>query len=100
MTLPGGHGTAQLVGLVWGVFGRHDRQFHHLFLKKGHAKGALEHRFQFFGRVIHPFFVVTSTQVGMHHVALDRSRADDGDLDDQVVEGLRAQAWQHGHLCT
>ena len=35
----------------------------------------------------------------MHHVALDRPWADDGDLDHQVVELLRAQAWQHGHLC-
>ncbi|CRN81424.1 Uncharacterised protein [Klebsiella pneumoniae] len=34
----------------------------------------------------------------MHHVALDRPWPDDGDLDHQVVELLRAQAWQHGHL--
>ena len=34
----------------------------------------------------------------MHHVALDRAGADDRDLDDQVVEALRPQARQHGHL--
>src|SRR5688572_28292022 len=34
----------------------------------------------------------------MHHVALDRPRADDGDLDDEVVVTLRLQPRQHGHL--
>jgi len=45
VAFPGGHGTAQLVGLVWCVLGRHDRQFHHLLLKQRYAKGAREHRF-------------------------------------------------------
>src|SRR5215217_3682774 len=34
----------------------------------------------------------------MHHVTLDRARADDGDLDDQVVEFGRFEPRQHRHL--
>src|SRR3546814_2983249 len=34
----------------------------------------------------------------MHHVALDRTRPHNGDLDDEVVELARLQARQHGHL--
>jgi len=37
-------------------------------------------------------------QVGVHHVALDRSRPDDGDLHHEVVEARRAQPGQHRHL--
>ncbi|MNC88893.1 hypothetical protein D3C83_47650 [compost metagenome] len=37
-------------------------------------------------------------EIGMHHVALDWSRPDDGDLDDEIVKILRLQARQHGHL--
>ena len=36
----------------------------------------------------------------MHHVALDRPGADNGDLDHQIVEFLRAQPGQHGDLGT
>ena len=35
----------------------------------------------------------------MNHVALDGAWPHNGDLDHQVVETGRAQAWQHGHLC-
>src|ERR1019366_2986234 len=34
----------------------------------------------------------------MDHVALDRTRPDDGDLDDQVVERARLHPRQHRHL--
>ncbi len=34
----------------------------------------------------------------MHHVALDGTGADDGDLDDEVVEFLRFETRQHVHL--
>ena len=34
----------------------------------------------------------------MHHAALDRAGAHDGDLDHQVVETARLHARQHGHL--
>ena len=34
----------------------------------------------------------------MHHVALDRARPHDRHLDDEIVEFLRLQPRQHGHL--
>ena len=39
-----------------------------------------------------------AAQIGMHHVALDRPRPHDRHLDHQVVEILRLQPRQHGHL--
>jgi error-prone DNA polymerase len=41
---------------------------------------------------------LTPAQVRMHHVALDRAGAHDGDLDHKVVEAGRLEARQHGHL--
>ena len=41
---------------------------------------------------------VAAAQIGMHHVALDRPRPHDRDLDDEVVESARLQARQHRHL--
>ena len=37
-------------------------------------------------------------QVGVHHVALDRTRAHDRHFDDQIVELARAKPRQHRHL--
>jgi hypothetical protein len=34
----------------------------------------------------------------MHHVALDRARPHDRDLDDEIVELLRLEPRQHRHL--
>jgi hypothetical protein len=39
-----------------------------------------------------------AAQIGMHHVALDRPRADDRHLDDEIVEAARFEPRQHGHL--
>ena len=39
-----------------------------------------------------------AAQIGVDHVALDRTRTHDGNLDDEVVEAARLQAWQHVHL--
>ena len=41
---------------------------------------------------------VAPAQIGMHHVALDRPRPHDRDLDDEIVERLRLQSRQHRHL--
>ena len=41
---------------------------------------------------------LSPAQIGMHHVALDRPRAHDRDLDDEIVEFARAQPRQHRHL--
>ena len=39
-----------------------------------------------------------AAQIGMNHVTLDRAWADDGNLDDEVVELPRPQPRQHVHL--
>ena len=62
--------------------------------------GFFEHFAQLFGREIHGFFAVPAAQIGMHHVTLDWPRADNRNLDDEVVEYAWFQAWQHGHLRT
>src|SRR6516165_3276621 len=38
-------------------------------------------------------------QIRVNHIPLDRARADDRHLNDQVVIGARLQARQHAHLC-
>src|SRR3546814_4508775 len=50
------------------------------------------------GGIIDLLLALAPAQVGMHHVALDRTRPHNGDLDDEVVELARLQARQHGHL--
>ena len=46
----------------------------------------------------HRLLAGAALEIGMDHVALDRPRPDDRDLDDQVVEAARLQARQHVHL--
>ena len=95
---PGGHGPPQFVGLARGKSGGDDGQLHDLFLKDGHAKGALQHlvdgRIDAFDRLPS----LPPLEVGMHHVALDRARPNQRDFDDQIVKIARFQARQHGHL--
>jgi hypothetical protein len=95
---PVGDGAAQLVRLAAGKARRHHGQADHLLLEDRHAEGAFEHGFHGVVGVGDRLQALPSPQVGMHHVALDRSRAHDGDLDYQVVEAGGFQARQHGHL--
>ncbi len=39
-----------------------------------------------------------AAQIRVHHVALDRPGAHDGDLDDEIVEDPRLEPRQHVHL--
>ncbi len=102
----GRHGAAQPVGLVGREAGGRDRDLHRLLLEQRHAEGAPEHLLQLVGRpmrrigrgIIRLFGAVAPAQIGMHHVALDRPRAHDRDLDDEVVEFPRLEARQHRHL--
>ncbi|MNP01286.1 hypothetical protein D3C76_930950 [compost metagenome] len=98
VALPGCHAAAQLVGLARGIVGRDHRQLHHLLLEQRHAQGTFEHFLQLRRRIRHRFLLQTPAQVRVHHVALDRPGADNGYLDDQVVELLGPQPRQHGHL--
>ena len=98
VTLPGRHGSTQLIGLAGSVFRGDDGQFHHLFLEQRHAQGALENRQQLLRGIDDRLLSVSPAQVGMHHVALNRPGPDDGHLDHQVVEGPGLEPRQHGHL--
>ena len=57
-----------------------------------------QHRFQLLRRIGDRLLAAAAAQIGMHHVALDRAGAHDRDFDDQVVEVLRLEPRQHGHL--
>ncbi len=85
------HRPPQLVGLGRREAGE-DRDLHRLFLKQRHAQRLAEHRFQFGGGKRHRLQPLPPAQIGMHHVALDRPRPHDGDLDDEIVELRPASA--------
>ena len=46
------------------------------------------------------FFALPSSQVRVHHVALNWARAYDRDFDHQVIKRARSKPWKHRHLCT
>ena len=102
----GGHGATQRVRLVRRELRRLHGEPHRLLLKERHAEGLLEHPAQLVRRPVlgrrcridHLLQPVATTQVGMHHVALDRAGAHDRDLDHQVVEAARLEPGQHVHL--
>ncbi len=88
--LEGRHGAAQLVGFRRREAGGDDGDLHRLLLEQRHAQRLRQHRFQFLRRIGDGLLAAAPAQIGMHHVALDRAGAHDRDLDDQVVEILRA----------
>ena len=99
---PGTHRAAQLVGLAAGKVGRDHRELHHLLLEDRHAQRARQHTADLFAQAVQRILAARRTlarlQVGMDHAALDRAGAHDRDFHHQVVEALRPQARQHGHL--
>ena len=86
VAFPGSHRTSQAIGLSRGKACSDHRQFDDLFLEDRHSQRALEHLTDCFAGVSDLLFTVTPPQVGMHHVALDRARPDDGNLDDQIIK--------------
>ena len=97
-SFPGRHRAPQLVGFAGGEPGGIHGDFHDLLLEQRHAERALEHAAHLFARVHHRFQPALAAQVRMHHLALDRSRTHDGDLDHQVIEVFRLEPRQHRHL--
>ncbi|MNS31082.1 hypothetical protein D3C72_631260 [compost metagenome] len=99
------HGLAQVVGLLVGELGGDHGDLHGLFLEQGDPEGLLEDIPQFVlfvgvGRrgvdgLLHS---IPATQIGVDHVALDRTGPHDGDLDDEVVDLPRFQPGQHVDL--
>ncbi len=49
-------------------------------------------------QVLNGLLAFPTTEIGVDHIPLNRAGADDGDLDDQIVEGARLDAGQHRHL--
>ena len=94
----GRHGAAQAVGFARREAGPDNRNLHGLFLEKGNTKRFREHGLQCLRGIFNGLGAGTPTQIGMHHVALNRPRADDRDLDHKVIEAAGLEARQHRHL--
>ncbi len=100
------HGAAQLVGLGRREASGDDRDAHRLLLEQRHAECLAEHLLEFVRvatggrrrRELDLLHTLPAPQVGMHHVALDRPRAHDRDLDDEVIKFVRLEPRQHRHL--
>ena len=102
----GRHGAPQAVGFVGREFRGRDGDLHRLLLEERHAQRSFEDLFQLVGGamrrigggIMDLIGPIAPAQIGMHHVALDRPRPHDRDLDDEIVEALRLEARQHRHL--
>jgi len=79
--LPGGHSAPKLISLSGTEACGHHGQLDHLFLKNRDTQGALQHAANAGACITDRFQPLTSAQIWMHHVPLNRSRADDGDFD-------------------
>ncbi len=87
----------------WREAGRDDGDLHRLLLEQRHARGSCQRTSSSswrgrYWRTRVDLGAVAAAQIGMHHVALDGAGPHDRDLDDEVVEFLRLEARQHGHL--
>ncbi len=94
----GRHAPSELVGLARREARAFDGDAHRLLLEERHAQGLAEHLLQLGLGIDDILLALAAAQIGMHHVALDRARPDDRDLDDEVVEGARLDPRQHRHL--
>ena len=92
------HRAPQLLGLAAGEAGRGHRDAQELLLEERDAEGAFQDRLEAGVEVGHRLASPPALEERVHHAAGDRSRADDGDLDDEIVEAGRRVARQGGHL--
>ena len=91
-------GAAQLFGFGSGEIGDGHGDAEELLLKERDAEGALEHGLERRVRVGDRFPALAAAHIRMHHFSDDGAGADDGDLDDEVVEAVGAVARERGHL--
>ena len=92
------HGAAKLIGLSRREARAFDGNPHRLLLEERHSQGLTQHLFKFGLRINDGFLTLAAPEIGMNHVALDRSGTHDRHLHHKVVELTRPQARQHRHL--
>src|ERR1700693_1960172 len=90
--------TTKLLRFVTGKIGHDHRDLEHLLLEQRHAERSFEHRLQSVVEIRHSFLAGTSIEIRMHHVALNRPRSNDRDLDHYVVKTFRFHPRQRRHL--
>ena len=95
---PSTHGAAKLVGFARSESGGDDCQLHRLFLEDGDAQRPLQDRANFLVGIGYQFIAVSPPQVGMHHVPLNRSGTNNGNLNYEVVPAAGPQSGEHTHL--
>ena len=94
----GSHGLAQHVGLGRTEAGSVNGYLHELLLEEGDPEGLGQRGFEGFMEIVHLFPAQTAADIGIDGVTLDGAGTDHSHLDNDVVEDLRAQARQGGHL--
>ena len=92
------HGAAQLFGFAAAEARCLHGDSQQLFLEERHAEGALQDHFERGVGVDDRFAAGAPVEIGVDHLSHDRARADDGDLDHQVVEALGLEPRQGRHL--
>ena len=98
LALPRGHVAPKLIGLTARVTGARDGDLHDLLLEERDAEGAVQDAREDRMRGLDFLFPISTTEVRVHHAALDRTRAHDCDLDHEIVETFWTKARQHRHL--
>ena len=92
------HRAPELLGLPARESGRDHGHAQQLLLKERHAQGPREHglerRMEWHDRL----FPRATIQIRMHHLPDDRTRADDRDFDDEVVETFGLETRERRHL--
>src|SRR5207253_3653293 len=74
------------------------RDFQNLLLVENDTERLFQDWLQARMDVHHRFPALLAPQIRMYRVALDRAGADDGDLDDQIIERFRTRPRQCLHL--
>ncbi len=80
------------------------RKSHGLLLKERNAQGFSKNSLElilvtaFWIGIDYLLYLGATSEIGMHHIALDRPRPHDRDLDDEIVKYARLQTRQHVHL--
>ena len=92
------HGAAQVFRLAAGEAGHRHRHAQQLFLEQRHAERALQDRLE--QRMIEDDRLAAGAaiEIRVHHLPDDRTRTNQGDFDDEVVEFFGTKARQRRHL--